>query len=871
MTIQQTDAWIFAALSELAYRRATSDFALDIEGINQGLQEINELENPFANTVLLENSLITFLEGSAADNNIYDFTNLVDGANSSAFGFNVHDSGDGVFHIWNELGFSAFIVQQGSEFIITFRGTDVSALNQDGFLLPALQATFGDGFQDVGQIGDDPNHVDEGDFFTNIRLGLGTTVTTQYDYALALTSFVIQNLAGNDASNVTVTGQSLGGGLATLVGAELGASIVAFGAAPFANQLSIIAEKNAALEIIADNMNLFEGSSVLELTDLELGAAFARAVNELSNPSGSMMSFVGDVNVTTLIQEFIAVRNTFLSTYNERINDGFLSTVEGEFTTTIGNDDFDSTLRLATHGLTSEFISSENADQVFNLGQNLSDFIVSGNNGGVIHPRTVGELVAPEPDVAVDFITTVNNNGEGSVRHSPALNTLLSFTENNADIRSFSNVLEGNNYLRFALFHTPGLAGSLIEDKIGDQGDPGRSLGGNLGVEPLYRLLLTSALNPSSTDDFYNYFVSFTDVIRNTNSLLGSDGVDRDTDPTQQNLHNAVLQFALQIIRDALNGQSNFTDFSNQLNADPLINDGEFAGNFEGDGYITLSLDSIVETDNRFQEAFYESIGSTSPDSYAAYGYSDLAQAIFDRIEDATDTETASELTHVEVSAGFVDYTDFVSEFASELNLIIVQTEGTENANPPSVNINLSNHTSGGAAIFLGEGLGSTSRDSSFIEGTTQQDFLLLSNSNEIVNGNGGDDVIIAGGGDDRITIVSSDNNRFIHAGDDNDTIIIEITNDTSRSGNTTNGTDDRDRFFGGEGEDTIDYSGLDEAIEINTTSLTNEEIAEGDILVANDGNSGEWTCFTKVESVSCKLGDTHDRSKTRVYQGVSP
>lgn len=29
------------------------------------------------------------------------------------------------------------------------------------------------------------------------------------------------------------------------------------------------------------------------------------------------------------------------------------------------------------------------------------------------------------------------------------------------------------------------------------------------------------------------------------------------------------------------------------------------------------------------------------------------------------------------------------------------------------------------------------------------------------------------------------------------------------------------------------------------------------------------WTCFTKVESFSSKLGDTHDRSTTEVYEGI--
>ena len=33
--------------------------------------------------------------------------------------------------------------------------------------------------------------------------------------------------------------------------------------------------------------------------------------------------------------------------------------------------------------------------------------------------------------------------------------------------------------------------------------------------------------------------------------------------------------------------------------------------------------------------------------------------------------------------------------------------------------------------------------------------------------------------------------------------------------------------------------------------------------------DKGFWTCFTKVESVSCNLGDTYDRSTTDIHQRV--
>ena len=46
------------------------------------------------------------------------------------------------------------------------------------------------------------------------------------------------------------------------------------------------------------------------------------------------------------------------------------------------------------------------------------------------------------------------------------------------------------------------------------------------------------------------------------------------------------------------------------------------------------------------------------------------------------------------------------------------------------------------------------------------------------------------------------------------------------------------------------------------------DKLLVGDKLSEDGG--GTWTCFTKVESVSCNLGDTHDRIQTEVYQRVS-
>jgi dienelactone hydrolase len=70
---------------------------------------------------------------------------------------------------------------------------------------------------------------------------------SQVDYARQLTEAVIA--AAGDKAKVTVVGQSLGGGLATLVAATCDVQAYAFDPAPFAAQLSLEAVKAAARSI----------------------------------------------------------------------------------------------------------------------------------------------------------------------------------------------------------------------------------------------------------------------------------------------------------------------------------------------------------------------------------------------------------------------------------------------------------------------------------------------------------------------------------------------------------------------------------------------------------------------------------------------
>lgn len=93
MNINASNFWIYAYLSELAYRRADTDFGATLGSLSlQGLDISNAFNENTENDI--ENTLNTYLQDSGL-------------ADSLAFDFSVSEQ-DGVFHIYNEIGFSAF-------------------------------------------------------------------------------------------------------------------------------------------------------------------------------------------------------------------------------------------------------------------------------------------------------------------------------------------------------------------------------------------------------------------------------------------------------------------------------------------------------------------------------------------------------------------------------------------------------------------------------------------------------------------------------------------------------------------------------------------------------------------------------------------
>lgn len=209
------DFWVYAALSEHIYRRDSTK--------DQAFLEPELASIASANVFVLDEDRINAIEGLG-------------------LGLEIHEDR----YIYNPAnGFEAMIAQVDGNWTLVFRGTDT--------ILDAGQ-TFADigvtaGWQTAlgmapaavvaGAVAQwNSEQINEGDWVANFGLGFGVG-NSQWDDARALTQLVIDSslFAGGNASNVVVTGQSLGGGLAGLAAAYFDIDGKLISPAPFQHQL----------------------------------------------------------------------------------------------------------------------------------------------------------------------------------------------------------------------------------------------------------------------------------------------------------------------------------------------------------------------------------------------------------------------------------------------------------------------------------------------------------------------------------------------------------------------------------------------------------------------------------------------------------
>jgi len=756
------------------------------------------------------------------------------------------DRGDGLTHFYTDNGFSAFVTIREDDpttdvneeaVVITYRGTDM-ADNTDGVMMDYVTDTLtaitksdtkeefveslenpsgvrgafkwvkdvlrsdenevgdetyvGYSRRDVPLIDKDGNvsdightqHVDPGDWFANVKLGEGTYSETQYDDAKALYELVSDHVA--DGRPIVSNGQSLGGGLAGLSGAEHGHETHTFGMAPFKNQLHIIGQRNAALEMVRgpveiDGQTLDFSNQFGELTEnvdrvsvherLAFERKMAYDLNKVMTNDPEKTDITQDqaiaqfnkewgaagVNIdASTIEAFKDLSEEREENYNDFAqSEAFTaSTVAYEFTTNATDGD-ETTYRItggSALGAIVEFGAEpivEHKDMhIVKLGADMTDYL-------------------PDPSVGQRFMR------ESLVRHSPSFTETLRNSADRGELdksdfttRSdyaggeFSEIFRDNAQFKYAAFHKPGTLGGVTRGKEGADDDNSASRSEMPTNETVYRAL---SISERGDDDLYNYSADFFLQTAHSEGRIteGADAID----PNDLNLSNGVNLLGMQVLRDEVSGLSYKTL--------PTGDDVQFAGDYRQTGYAEIDLTKIVSEQNA--NFIQDKDGVALPNLEGIRGVDSVQAAIVDEVtanmepdilysrsgayvarssEDKAEAITGARRT----STLDLDLKGFpiphlrpktvdgfeVKSGELEFSTLVVQTGKTKD-----LNINLNNLTSAnpdnkrvtakGAAVFTGDG-------NDNIQSGEGRDYALLGDGNDTYIGDANRGDLVVGG-----------------------------------------------------------------------------------------------------------------------------
>jgi VCBS repeat-containing protein len=178
-------------------------------------------------------------------------------------------------------GFAAQVLQNGSQFIVVFRGTDLVNLTTNDF----------------------------GDLSADGSLAAGSQTANQITEMHQLMQMVIAKAGGT--ANVTVVGQSLGGGLAILAGAEYGVQTYAFDPAPFAAQLwtdAITSALNSSL-LIPSGVSI---QAQIAAHHANTAAIYASS-SSLSSVLNALPSYISQADAAAFGSELSVIYNGYLA------------------------------------------------------------------------------------------------------------------------------------------------------------------------------------------------------------------------------------------------------------------------------------------------------------------------------------------------------------------------------------------------------------------------------------------------------------------------------------------------------------------------------------------------------------------------------
>jgi VCBS repeat-containing protein len=641
-------------------------------------------------------------------------------------------------------GFAAQVLENGPNVVVVFRGTDLGNTT-----------------------------TDTGDILNDVRLGTGTANPSQATDMTKLMDAVIAAVqaTGGGLSNITVAGQSLGGGLAILAGSMYGVQTYAYDPAPFGTQLWIEAGLKAA--------------SALGLT-----AAFNTIEGEASSPI-DIYSALQDQQLTML------ANSGALTT--ETIN-AFLSLELENYTTYVGN--------MQTHvsavRVNGEILSSNNS--IYGtLIQAASNAFDSPNMGLPLgEVLSTGLITIP----SIDIGPIASDESTGFAAHNPSLIALL------LEHPDYATLLQTDAALRYDLLTDQTISGSIDHDRADPATLDGAAItsgvdGGGATSSILDRSLwLDSAFYSQFTQRFNAIETGAAGVGINANAYTANT-------PSSLTLHAGFVALGLQVVRDALTpaDPTSVVNPAGELVFDNVQNGIDIGGLANGYAIIHLAdittttpdLDGILEA---YQAAILNntSFGTFFPDGTintlqlsggVVVAQTGTGSMTYKPLEDDvwlphiifsganSDTIYAPNAASYIVGGTGTDMFYLGNSYSSELGpvgdgigSIVIGQSGTDTANYKN------------SDVAINVSFGSTAAPSTDANGIRSD---LLINVPNIVGSNNNGDVIKS------LTPFSSDVNHIITAGNgDGDIIQGGAGNDTIVAGT---GTDDI--LFSG-GQDTI-------------------------------------------------------------------
>jgi hypothetical protein len=684
-------------------------------------------------------------------------------------------SGNYIYDI--ATGFVAMVATDGNgNYVVTFRGTDAGDFKSSTLIAGALNYLTGGGTAPPPA-----NEIDDNDLTQNFLMGSGLALNqSQAQDAIDLTKAVIA-LAGN-ANNVTVTGQSLGGGLAGIVSSVLGVKGYGFDSAPFYKQAFTSAAVEAVEDAVANdtilqaflNGNSTEtGSLVAQICSLitknyVYSSSLSGAAPVLLNPP-----YFNDSNFQTALS--IILHNAGVDVWIGLNETGDVS-----------QQGLQNALALFTTSLSNEMLAAYQpyASNIASVATNFTQWQIAGQaldqtdaqGWAAFGLNLAGAQAFPGGQNSIALATYNMSNIDWSL-HSPSLIALA--LETQATGYDFSTVTTGDAALQDALFNNQGIAGpednarqdpqyfdDVIVGGVTANNVPDSSYmpqyGPDMGV--LYRALWKSFSQTSgSTSGLYGYFYNLYNNLLDTNAAavgLSDDQLNVGT------VHTGIVRLTLQVLRDALANTTTLDDVITNLAAEGISN-WNFAGidddNLSDPTQVVVNLHDIKPQTgaNSGQE-----VDSTT-EVGAAWGVGDLDTVLWNALSTAlggdTNVTKLTGLTKVQVfgtPAATVPATLDIPAiqipavngqgFGWKIAVVQVGT-GEMDYVPDTLSVTHADGTTSqdsdtGTLIIGGDG-------DDDITGSTAQDFILLGNGNNTVNATWGDDIVVAGTGKTTIDV----------------------------------------------------------------------------------------------------------------------